>query len=316
VNKQFTFVICIGFCVGMILVVDGNPGLADTSPDMSILRSFKGSAYKKKLQQHQESERLIAVLEEQSPELQKPFIENAGKILLGLKLKAADKKAIQVFLKKVATDADLLPADKKAIDRFFKRGLSTGAKIGIGVGSAAAMTALIAMAIVAARSGISRGMSGALKTVGGFSMPKDQEVVHGACPDNYYTTGGRTPTNRENLTPFGDAVTSGGSQAGSSPGATVGGDVGASAVTADFGGHLLAGAGAGTGSGAVGVVPSPGDGSGSGVSASAEASVAESVANGLVSGDTGAGGGAENYVITTQDKMIDLSCYDFIDLSL
>ena len=121
---------------------------------------------KKKLQQ-KGFKRLIAVLEEQSPELQKPFIENAGKILLGLKLKAADKKAIQVFLKKVATDADLLPADKKAIDRFFKRGLSTGAKIGIGVGSAAAMTALIAMAVVAARSGISRGMSSAPKAFSG-----------------------------------------------------------------------------------------------------------------------------------------------------
>ncbi|MEI7580902.1 MAG: hypothetical protein WCJ17_03825, partial [bacterium] len=100
-NKRFVFVVCIGFCVGISLVVDADPGLADTAPDMSILRSFKGSAYKKKLQQHQESERLIAVLEEQSPGLQKPFIENAGKILRGVKLKAADKKALGVFLKTV-----------------------------------------------------------------------------------------------------------------------------------------------------------------------------------------------------------------------
>ncbi len=147
-------------------MVDADSLLAETSPDISILRSFKGSAYKKKLQQHHESERLIAVLEEQSPDLQKPFIENAGKILRGQKLKADDKKALGAFLKTVAADADLLPADKKAIDQFFKRGLSTGAKIGIGVGSAAAMTALIAMAVVAAKSGISRGMSAALKAVG------------------------------------------------------------------------------------------------------------------------------------------------------
>jgi serine/threonine protein phosphatase PrpC len=166
VNRKIRFSFVCGFLSCLCVMMEAQLPLTDASSDLSILRSFKSSRHKRKLQQQSEYERLAAVLEEQSPDLQKSFIENAGKILLGVKLKAADKKALQTFLKTVAVDADLNPADKKSINHFFKRGLSTGAKIGIGVGSAAAMAALVAL-VVAGRNGISRRVNGALEAFSG-----------------------------------------------------------------------------------------------------------------------------------------------------
>jgi hypothetical protein len=110
-----------------------------------------------------EYERLSLMLEEYNPSLHQQFVTHAGPVMTRTGLKGSDKKALQSFLKAVAADADVHPADKKAIQQFFKSGLSTGAKIGIGVGSAVALAAL---AVIAARNGISRGMSGVLNVVG------------------------------------------------------------------------------------------------------------------------------------------------------
>jgi integrin-linked kinase-associated serine/threonine phosphatase 2C len=110
-----------------------------------------------------EYERLSLMLEEYNPSLHQQFVMHAGRVMTRTGLKSPDKKALQSFLKAVAVDADVHPADKKAIQQFFKSGLSTGAKIGIGVGSAVALAAL---AVIAARNGISRGMRGALGAVG------------------------------------------------------------------------------------------------------------------------------------------------------
>jgi hypothetical protein len=113
-----------------------------------------------------EYERLSLMLEEHNPSLHQQFVTHAGSVMARTRLKGPDKKALQSFLKAVAADADVHQADKKAIQQFFKRGLSTGAKIGIGVGSAVATAALAALAVIAARNGISRAMSGALRVVG------------------------------------------------------------------------------------------------------------------------------------------------------
>jgi thioredoxin 1 len=128
-------------------------------------------ANKKKNQQTSEYKRLHMALEEQSPGLQKLFEAHAEKILLGAPLKTSDKKALQSFLKTVTNDIDLHPSDKKAIHQFFKRGLSTAAKIGIGVGSATAIAALVALTVVikrtrtAQKTQAGKGRTGALSTV-------------------------------------------------------------------------------------------------------------------------------------------------------
>jgi len=196
-----------------------------------------------------EYERLSLMLEEYNPSLHQQFVTHAGSVMARTRLKGSDKKALQSFLKTVAADADVHPADKKAIQQFFKRGLSTGAKIGIGVGSA---VALVALAAIAAREGISRSMRGALRVVGRGGDAR------GVVP----------PLTRPHL--GGGAGGSGGltagAGAGSGSGASAGGDAMAPLISTHLGGSRMVGAGARSGAGGPG-----GAGSGSGGGASATA---------------------------------------------
>jgi|GEM_PF-6659823 len=98
-----------------------------------------------------EYERLQRVLEESNPKLCEQFVLLSEKVMARAKLAAQDKKAIQAFLKKVASDQNVNQRDKKSITQFLRPGLSTGAQVGIGVGSAAAVIA--ALAVLVARYG-------------------------------------------------------------------------------------------------------------------------------------------------------------------
>ena len=109
-----------------------------------------------------EYERLQRVLEESNPKLCEQFVLLSEKVMARAKLAAQDKKAIQAFLKKVASDQNVNQRDKKSITQFLRPGLSTGAQVGIGVGSAAAVVAALAGLAIAARKGVSLGIKSAL----------------------------------------------------------------------------------------------------------------------------------------------------------
>jgi hypothetical protein len=180
-----------------------------------------------------EYERLSLMLEEYNPSLHQQFVTHAGRVMTRTGLKGSDKKALQSFLKAVAADADVHPADKKAIQQFFKSGLSTGAKIGIGVGSAVATAALATLVAIAARNGISQGLRGALGVVGAVGMPTGS--AHATSP----------------MTSANDSLSLTTPDAGASAGASAGGGAVTPSESSYFGGSGMAGAGAGSGASAI-----------------------------------------------------------------
>ena len=201
-----------------------------------------------------EYERLQRVLEESNPKLCEQFVLLSEKVMARAKLAAQDKKAIQAFLKKVASDQNVNQRDKKSITQFLRPGLSTGAQVGIGVGSAAAVVAALAGLAIAARKGVSLGIKSALSgftplPTGGASL-----VGAGAAADRGTGAGAGLgedgPVGADGLPvmpvlPSSIAV----EQRSGDPAAALGVDIGAAVVGVVSSGS--AGAGAGLGAGVV-----------------------------------------------------------------
>jgi hypothetical protein len=152
------------------LVLGGASGLAvvvesgvSGGPAASAVKRGGDSRHIERLDEY---ERLLEVLEARSPDLLQQFVVLSQHKIWGAKVGVREKKMLQVFLKTVAVDGDLTRHDKKAIQQFFKRGLSTGAKIGV-----AAAAVLVALAVIAARNGISRVIHNALGAAGNAGVP-------------------------------------------------------------------------------------------------------------------------------------------------
>ncbi|MEI7580395.1 MAG: hypothetical protein WCJ17_01215, partial [bacterium] len=118
---------------------------------VSAVKQQQSAGLSRQMKRLHEYERLQRVLEESNPKLCEQFVRLSEKAMTRAKRTTQDKKAMRVFLKTVATDQNVNQQDKKAIAQFLRSGLSTGAHVGIGVGSAAAVIA--ALAVLAARYG-------------------------------------------------------------------------------------------------------------------------------------------------------------------
>jgi hypothetical protein len=112
---------------------------------VSAVEQQQSAGLSRQMKRLHEYERLQRVLEESNPKLCEQFVPLSEKSMTRAKLAAQDKKAIGAFLDKVEADLNLNQQDKKAIAQFLRSGLSTGAKVGIGLGSAAAVIALISL---------------------------------------------------------------------------------------------------------------------------------------------------------------------------
>jgi hypothetical protein len=190
---------------------------------VSAVEQQQSAGLSRQMKRLHEYERLQRVLEESNPDLLQQFVPLSEKSMTRAKLAAQDKKAIGAFLDKVEADLNLNQQDKKAIAQFLKSGLSTGAKVGIGLGSAAAVIAALAGLAIAARNGVSFGIKSALA---GFTpLPTGGASWVGAGVD---TGAGRMPTAGDRVSPV--------------IGATLGTEDSVSARTAADGGGL-AGAG-------------------------------------------------------------------------
>jgi hypothetical protein len=126
--------------------------ILNAKKDAFLSIGLRDGTYKKSFKkQMRDYEFISMMLEEQDPDLNKFFMKYADKALQKKRLTAVDKKALQVFLKALKESSKVDFSIKKAIYAFFKPGLSTSAKVGIGMVGVAATAAIIAGACLVAR---------------------------------------------------------------------------------------------------------------------------------------------------------------------
>jgi serine/threonine protein phosphatase PrpC len=126
--------------------------ILDAKEDAFLSIGLRDGTYKKSSKkQMRDYEFISMMLEKQDPDLKKFFVRHADNVLQNKRLTAADKKALQVFLKALKESSEVDFFVKKAIYAFFKPGLSESAKVGIGMVGVAATAAIIAGACLITR---------------------------------------------------------------------------------------------------------------------------------------------------------------------